>query len=151
MAALGWLLNLDFSASPADTPPVVDTPSSKGAGRSRRRRRYVIRIEGRVFTAESEAEALAILKQAEALAEIAATRKAEEIVERALPKAMSLGAVKPINIKTPGVEASPELEAQAIETMVAISRAYENASMLAEMRLLLALAEEEEEELWLLS
>jgi len=149
---LAWIIQLGYKAGTAPTPPPVDTPSAKGAGRSRRRRRpYVIRIEGRVFNANDEAEALAILKQAEALAEIAATRKADEIVERALPKAMSLGAVKPINIKTPNVEASPELEAQAIETMVAISRTYETASMLAEMRLLLALAEEEDEELWLLS
>ena len=127
--------------------------SSRGAGRPKRRRRqrYRISIEGRVFHADSEAEAVAILKQAETLAEVAATRKADEIVERALPKAVSLGAVKPINIKTPTVEASPELEYQAQQTMLAIARAYENASMLAEMRLLLALAEEEEEELLLLS
>ena len=62
-----------------------------------------------------------------------------------------MGAVKPIRIKVPTIDASPELEQQAAMTAIAVARAYENASMLAEMRLLLALAEEDEEELLLLS
>jgi len=149
---LAWIVQLGYKAGAAATPPPPVQTGQTPAGRiSRRRSRYIIRIEGRLFRADSDEEAIAILRQAEKLAEVAATRKADEIVERALPKAVSLGAVKPIRIKVPTIDASPELEQQAAMTAVAVARAYENASMLAEMRLLLALAEEDEEEVLLLS
>ncbi len=145
---LAWLNTLGYkSAAASPTPTPSPAPSQTPAGRSRKRkRRYAIRIEGRVFEAESEAEAVAILQQAAALAEIAATRKADEVVERALPRAVSLGAVKPIQLKVPTIQASPELMSAVVDAQLAIDRAYENASALAELRLLLALAEEEDEE-----
>jgi translation initiation factor IF-2 len=146
-----WIVQLGYKAGAAAAPPVV-TPSAKGAGRSRRRRKYIIRIEGRVFEAEDESQAIAILEQAQVLAEKAASNRADEIVEKALPKAISLGAVKPIAIKAPTVQVSEALQAQADATQAAIDRAYANASAIAELRLLLALraAEEDEEEFLLL-
>jgi hypothetical protein len=92
------------------------------------------------------------LEQAQVLAEKAASNRADEIVEKALPKAISLGAVKPIAIKAPTVQVSEALQAQADATQAAIDRAYANASAIAELRLLLALraAEEDEEEFLLL-
>jgi hypothetical protein len=152
--SLLWLLNLGFAASGADAPPpVVDTPQTPAGGSRRSRtRRYTLRIDGKIFEADSEAEALAILHRAQALAEQAAIARANEIVERALPKAISLGAVKPIAIKAPTVDVSADLKAAAAAAQAAIDRAYENASALAEMRLLLALqeAEDDEEEFLLL-
>lgn len=150
---LAWILNMDFAASGSDAPPPSpDVPSSKAAGRSRKRRRYTIRIDGQIFEAEDEQQALSILAQAQALAEVAATKRADEIVERALPKAISLGAVKPISIKAPTLNVSSALAAQAEAAQAAIDRAYADASAAAELRLLLALmaAEEDEEEFLLL-
>lgn len=140
-----WIVQLGYKAgAAAPTPPA--TTSTKGAGRSRHRRKYVIRIEGRVFEVEDESQAIAILEQAKVLAEKAAAIRADEIVERALPKAISLGAVKPIAIKAPTIQVSDALQAQAQATQAAIDRAYANASAAAELRLLLALMEAEDDE-----
>jgi hypothetical protein len=127
--------------------------TNTGAGRSRRRgSKYVIRIDGKIFEADSEAEAVHILNQAQALAEKAARTKAEQIVERALPKVITLGAVKPIQIKAPDVQASGELQAAADRAREAIARTYANESAIAEMRLLMAVrsAQDAEEEFLLL-
>lgn len=129
--------------SDASAPAVV--ARSGGAGRSHRRR-YTIRIDGQVFEAEDESEAVAILAQAQALAEKAATNRAEEIVERALPKALSLGAVKPIAIKSPTINVSNALAAEAQAAQAAIDRAYAHASAVAELRLLMALTEADDDE-----
>jgi hypothetical protein len=132
---------------PAPTPtPSPPTPSGGKAKRGRGIRRYTIRIESQVFEADTEAQAIAILEQAKALAELAAERKADEVVVRALPRATSLGAVKPIQLKAPTVQASRELTSAVADAQAAIDRAYANASALAELRLLLALAEDEDEE-----
>ena len=125
-----------------------------GAGRPRRprRRRYTIRIEGQIFEADSDAEAMYILEQAQALAERAARTKADTIVQRALPKAVSLGKVKPIQIKAPTIAVSDDLAALAESVQQAIAKTYADESANAELRLLLALraAEEEDEEFLLL-
>lgn len=128
---------------------VQPASGQRPAGR-RRRRKYIIRIEGRVFEAEDESQALAILEQAQVLAEKAATIRADEIVERALPKAIALGQVKPIAIKAPTINVSSALAAQAEATQAAIDRAYANASAAAELRMLLALMDEDDEEAFLL-
>lgn len=124
---------------------VQPASGQRPAGR-RSRRKYIIRVEGRVFEADDEREALAILAQAQVLAEKAASNRADEIVERALPKAISLGAVKPIAIKAPTISVSSGLKAQAEATQAAIDRAYASASAAAELRLLLALMEAEDDE-----
>lgn len=154
-----WLLNMGFAAGGAAAPTPTPSPAAPtGAGRPRRsRRRYTLRIDGRLFEAQDEEQALQILAQVRSLAEVAAQRKADDVVERALPKAVQLGKAKPIRLKTPTVQVSQELRAAASEAQAAIDRAYANASAAAEMRLLLALAElaslaedEDEEELLLL-
>jgi hypothetical protein len=67
MAALGWLLNLNFAAGAVDAPAVTPSaPQGGGRGRRRRRRgRYPRRvyIEGEVYVARSPNEELAILEQ----------------------------------------------------------------------------------------
>lgn len=143
----GQAVQLDLTG---DTAPPTQTPA--GGSRTRRgQRRYVIRVDGKIFQADSEAEAVAILQQVAALADKAALNKADEIVERALPKAISLGAVKPIAIKAPALSV-PGLSAAAEAAQQAIERAYANASAAAELRLLMAVlaAEEDEEEFLLL-
>jgi len=128
--------------------------ASSGAGRPRRprTRRYTIRIEGQIFEADSEEEVASILEQAKALAEKAARNKADEIVERALPKAVALGKVKPIAIKAPTISVPDDLAALADSTREAIAKTYASESANAELRLLLALraAEDEDEEFLLL-
>lgn len=128
-------------------------PKSGAGSRTRpKRRRYTIRIDGQLFNADSDEEAQQILNQAQALAEVAARKKADAIVERALPKAVSLGKVKPIEMKAPTITVPEELQALAERVNEAIARTYADESMAAEMRLLLALraAEEEDEEFLLL-
>lgn len=125
----------------------------KPAGRiARKRRRYTIRIDGQLFNADSDEEALQILNQAQVLAEIAARKKADSIVERALPKAVMLGKVKPIEMKAPSITVPQDLQAVADRVSEAIARTYADESANAELRLLLALraAEDEEEEFLLL-
>lgn len=141
-----WLINLDFAASGSDAPPAPAPTTQTPAGRSRRRQRFVIEIDGQYFEVGSEAEALAILAQARALAEKAAQAKADDIVERATPKVLQARVVKRVSIKTPKVQASKELKEAVQETRIAIERVYRTASDTAELRLLLALAEFEEDE-----
>jgi hypothetical protein len=128
--------------------------TNSGAGRPRRprRKRYVLRIDGKIFEADSEAEALALIEGAQRLAEQAANNRADEIVKKALPKAVSLGRVKPIAIKAPSIMVPDELQAAADMARAAIERTYADASAAAELRLLLALQamQEEEEDLLLL-
>lgn len=143
---LPWIVQLGYKAGVAAPTPSPPPATANAAGRKRKRRRYTIRIEGRIFEADDEQQALSILEQAQSLAEKVATNRADEIVERALPKAISLGAVKPIAIKAPTVTVSNELKAQARVTQAAIDRAYANASAAAELRLLIALMDEEDEE-----
>lgn len=130
----------------------VRTNSGAGRPRKHRRRKYTIRIEGQIFEADSDAEAQAILEQAQALAEVAARNKADAIVTRALPKAVSLGKVRPIEMKAPSISVPDDLQAIADRVREAIARTYANESANAELRLLLALraAEEEDEEFLLL-
>jgi hypothetical protein len=145
-----WLINLGFAAGGTVEPPTpTPTPApSVGAGRPRRRRTrpYVIRIDGKVFEAGSEAEALQIIGQAKLLAEKAAALKSDDVVERALPRARALGRVKPISIKAPSLTVSYELQHAAREAQAAIDRAYRNASAAAELRMLLAIAQEQEDD-----
>jgi len=152
---LAWIVQLGYTAGVADEPPPTPAPAAAtpaGRPRKRRRQRYTIRIDGQLFHADSEAEALAILERAQALAEVAARSKADEIVERALPKAVALGAVKPIAIKAPTVTVSDSLRAVAEQVNAAIARTYADESAHAELRLLLALmeADEDDDELLLL-
>lgn len=130
----------------------VRTNSGAGRPRRSRRRRYTIRIDGQLFHADSDAEAMQILERAQTLAEVAARKKADTIVERALPKAVSLGRVKPIEMKAPSISVPQDLRAVADRVSEAIARTYASESANAELRLLLALqaAEEEDEEFLLL-
>lgn len=70
MAALGWLVNLDFAGSGAEAP-VVEV-SSRG-GRSRRRR-YVAEVEGEFFVFDSISAVQAFLMQVREEADNAAER-----------------------------------------------------------------------------
>jgi hypothetical protein len=146
---LVWIVQLGYKAGQAATPVVPEVPSAKGAGRSRRRK-YVLRIDGRIFEAESEDAALAILAQAQSLAQVAARHKADAIVDRALPKAIALGAVKPIQIKAPTIVVSDVLKDAARAAQAAIDKAFADESAAAELRLLLALQDQDDEEEWLL-
>jgi hypothetical protein len=152
-----WLVNLGFAAGGTVTPP-TPSPAPAGptpAGRSRRKRRYYVEIDGQAFFARSQAEALEILETARLLAERAAQSRADSLVEHAAPKAIRAGVVRKVAIKAPTVFVSDELRDAAIETQRAIEQLYRDASVAAELRLLLALqaaqeAEQDEEDVLLL-
>lgn len=134
---------------PAPQPTPVDTTQTPaGSSRSRRqqRRRYQVEIDGQVFEARDQSHALEILEQARLLAERAAHAKADDIVERATPKVAAARVVKRVSIKTPSIRVPDELRNEAAKTRVAIDKVYRDASVTAELRLLLALSQATERE-----
>lgn len=117
-----------------------------GAGSSRRRRRYVVTIDGQDFIVESEAHARALLDRAAELAEKAAAEVAEQAAERALPKARRIGRAPQIKVEAPTIQAPPELRDLAREAQARIERVYASAARDAEIALLLKWQQELEDE-----
>jgi len=149
-----WLTSWSSTPTPPSPSPAPAEPTPAGSSRTRRRR-YYVEIDGQTFLADTQAEALEILETARLLAERAAQSRADSLVEHAAPKAIRAGVVRKVAIKAPTVSVSDELRDAAIETQRAIERAYRDASVAAELRLLLALqaaqeAEQDEEDVLLL-
>jgi Rieske Fe-S protein len=112
--------------------PVAEPYSETPAGR-KKRRKYVIEIDGQVFVTESIAEAQAVLAQAQTLA--------VKHVETVVKSARHLGPAKP------KIAAPPELASE----VKAIEKVYSDAYRDAEIQALLALqAEQDDEEALLL-
>lgn len=128
--------------APEPEPETTQQP----AGSSRRRRHYYVEIDGQIFLADSQAEALGILETAKLLAERAAQSRADSLVEHATPKAIRARVVRKVAIKAPSVSVSDELRDAALQAQQAIERAYRDASVAAELRLLLALQAAQEDE-----
>jgi hypothetical protein len=128
-------------------PPAPETPDVTPAGR-RTKRRYYVEIDGQPFEVHNAAEAQQLLDRARALAEQAAEAKAKKVEA----KAARASKPRPIRIQPPKITASPELELDLAPIRRDIARIYDSAAALAELRVLLqrALEEDEEETLLLL-
>lgn len=131
MAALGWLLNLDFAASGADAPPpvVVAAPTAAGKGK----RRYVIEIDGQDFIVADQQQAVELLQRARAIAEQAAERKAVNVEKRLRKRAV----VPAVSLEAPSINVPFELREATASIVADIERLYERASIEMELRLLL--------------
>jgi hypothetical protein len=108
---------------------------NKGAGKPKRRRRYVVEIDGRDFEVSGPDEAVALLGRAK---EVAAQQ-----IEKALaaPTRISRGIPRP-RIAT----AAPELKQVVAQARREITSLYDQATRDLEIAALLRKADEEEEE-----
>jgi hypothetical protein len=122
-------------------PPPPAPPADTGAGKSKRRR-YFVEIDGQQFEVANAADAYQLLDRARALAERAAETKAKKVEA----KAARAQKPRPIRIQAPKITASPELQLDLAPIRRDIARIYDSAAALAELRVLLARAIEEDEE-----
>lgn len=130
--------SLDF----AITQAAIAGPTP--AGSSRKRRRYFVEIDGQHFLVDSPDEARQLLNSAYSLAEKAASDDAERVVSAALPRIRALGKVEPVTL-APKIETNvqtPEVHRIKAE----ISRIYAEAARNAELRLLMAMQELQDDE-----
>jgi hypothetical protein len=103
------------------------------AGKPRKRRRYVVEIDGQEFLVESVQEATELLQRARSIAE----RQAEEKSERATKVLRKKAKVPEVRIAAPEIKVSPELRAELAPIVDDIRRLYRRAAEIAELRLLL--------------
>ena len=109
------------------------------------RKRYYVEIDGQEFPVANPTEALALLDRAKALAQRVAPETAEKVVAKAIRKAQAP------KVKTPAIKASPEIAKDVEPAKQDIERIYRDAAMAAEIRLLMELrAEQDDEEALLL-
>jgi hypothetical protein len=120
-----------------------ETPAGRGR---RRRRRYIVEVDGREFATDSAAEAVALLERAAELARVAAEKAAEAQVERQLPRARITGRANPVTLTPPTVAGPPELAPELERARARIDAAYAQAALEAELALLLKLQQERDDE-----
>ena len=121
-------------------PPPPQAPTVTPAGK--KRRRYFVSIDGRDFEVANAAEAQQLLERARALAERAAETKAKKVEA----KAARAQKPRPIRIEPPRITASPELELNLAPIRADIARIYDSAAAMAELRVLLQRALDEDDE-----
>jgi hypothetical protein len=126
-------------------PPTPD-PAPEVTPAGRKRRRYYVEIDGQQFDVANANEAQQILERARALAEVAAESAAKKVQAKAARAAKP----RPIRLAAPKVTASPELRLDLAPIRRDIARIYDDAAALAELRLLLQRAIDEDEEEFLL-
>jgi hypothetical protein len=142
-----------YAPSLVETEPETEseyqeTPAGRGGGR---RRRYYVEIDGQEFVVNSVAEAVALLDRAAVLAETAAQKSAERVVEEALRKARRVGKVAGVELKPPTIRVAPELRDALSASQRAIEQAYKDAAIAAEIQALMAFeAELDDEDILLL-
>jgi hypothetical protein len=124
------------------TPPVAAPEAETVTPAGRRRRRHYVEIDGQQFDVADAQEALQLLNRARALAEVAAESKAKKVEAKAARAAKP----RPIRIQPPRITASPELAIDLGPIRRDIERIYDSAAAVAELRLLLLRAIEEDEE-----
>jgi hypothetical protein len=133
---------------PEPTPEQGQVP----AGRSKRQRKYIVEIDGQEFVVESVSEALRLLDTAQALARKQAKERIESTVAKGLPKATRLGKVEAVQPQKITITGSLPLYKEIQAAKDRIERIYRDAALTAELRLLMALdAERDDEEAILLS
>lgn len=122
-----------WTQTPVEPEPEPEA-TQKPAGRPRRRR-YVVEIDGQDFEVSSPAEARTLLDRAKAITE-AAIEKA-----RAIPTRVRPGIDRP-RIRT----RDPELAPIVSKALFEIAELYDSAVRDLEIRALMRMADEEEEE-----
>lgn len=148
MAANTWGLSWKGSTgswltswSSTFVPPPPAAPTVTPAGK-KRKRIYFVEIDGQQFEVRNAAEAAQLLDRARALAERAAEAKAQKVEA----KAARAQKPRPVRIQAPKITASPELGLDLAPIRKDIARIYDNAAALAELRVLLQRAIEQDDE-----
>ena len=142
---LGRSIGQWFGQFGGTVEPPVEPEDYRETPAGRRRKRYYVEIDGQEFQVANPTEALALLDRAKALAQQVAPETAEKVVAKAIRKAQAP------KVAAPEIKASPEI-AKAVEPAKQdIERIYRDAAMAAEIRLLMELrAEQDDEEALLL-
>lgn len=102
----------------------VSLGESSGAGKSRRRRRYFVQVDGQDFEVASAEQAKQVLQRAVALAETAAQRQIK-------PAPLSLK-VKPVTVPVPQIATNAPLDLEPYQR--AIEAAYAKVAQIEELR-----------------
>ena len=116
------------------------------AGRSRRRRKYVVEIDGQEFVVDDEQQAQALLDRAKDLARKAAEAQAAEVVKKVSPRALRTGKTKRITLKAPAIAGPKELDPEIAKARAEIKQIYLDAAIVAELQLLLMLQQLNDDE-----
>lgn len=124
---------INGALSSSDEPPMI-LPDS-GAGRTRRRRRLQVEIDGQIFDVESAEHAQALLDQAKTLARQLASRKAEVKLTAHLSRTPKQ---RPKIERPQIVSSNPELQTVIREARATLARIYSDAYRDAEIKLRLA-------------
>lgn len=124
-------------------PEPEPEPSQRPAGR-KRRRRYIVSIDGRDFEVDSAAEALNLLERAKAIAQKAAAEAAKQVLRRKVRS----GRKPTVQLRKPEIRTdAPVADAQLMELRQEIAAIYDRAAVDAEIGyLFLKLLREEQDE-----
>lgn len=123
-----WILNLDFAASGADAPPPTPDTTQKPAGR--KRRRYEVEIDGRVFAVESVAHARALLEQAREVALRTAPQVALQVAQERVRTS------RPVHTPSPLITSDAyEIRSLIKDYRKSITDIYRKAAIDAEIQL----------------
>jgi hypothetical protein len=123
-------------------PPVPTPPDTTQAGSNKRRRRYYVEVDGQAFEVDSAQQASRILDRARELA----VEAAQEAAKKIEVKAARATKPRPIKLQAPKISASPELKLDLAPIRQEIAQIYDSAAALAEMRVLMQRAMDEDEE-----
>lgn len=135
MAALAWLINLDFAANASDVEPEPETTQSPAGRPKRRRRKLLVEIDGQDFEVSSADEARILLA------------KAKQVAEKAIEKARQTPVRVDRGIQRPRIATSePELKQVVAEARREIVSLYDEFTRDMEITALMRRAEEQEEE-----
>ena len=121
MAALGWLLNLDFAASADGSAPVV-VPSKKGGRSKKKTVRYIVEIDGEQIAVSSISEAESLLLQARELAKESAPRDVAQARTRIKPPRIA------VKTASGARTTSATLQRAVSNTQEAVSAIYRKAA-----------------------
>lgn len=121
-------------------PEPEDEEESTG-GLNKRRRRYLVQVDGQTFQVSSKTEAIQVLERAKALA----IEHAEQLAKVSVPTRKTGG--KPAKLPTPKISSpDPELKSVVSEVRKEINATYRRAAMEAEIAYLMAKKAEQDDE-----
>ena len=125
-------------------PAYQQVSVSTGAGRSKRRRRYTVVIDGAEFEVENQQHAIELLSRAKELAQVEATKVAEAVVP---VKTVRKTGKKAIALQTPKISSpDPELSQIITDARNAINEIYRSAALQAELAYLMARQQDQDDE-----
>jgi hypothetical protein len=139
------LVQTEAAPEPAEDEGAYPPPAGRTSPAKRKRRRYLVEIDGREFEVESIEQARAILDRAKELARQVAEEKAERIVVERIDSKPPRG--KPIHIPVPQITTEDvELQPVVQQARKALIKIYRDAMIEAELRLRLAREQLEEDD-----